>query len=747
MARSKRQQQRARPGSGGPRALGLRLLQAGRLDEAIAVWESLQPRDAALTKALAEAYFRRALSVSAEDPLGDLGRALKLAPDDTRIQLQLGRLQHRAGQLAAADSSYAAVLAREPEHVSAGRLRALLALERQPTLDLAVLPWVTPRLQAWAAPAQALLDRDPPPDDDSAPGRLWRGLDELIAERPEALATLSDERSLPSPALNGLRRYLRGVAAARAGNAEQALTLWQAVYEAGEQPPGLAQNLAALLHGRLEALAQGGDVAAAAELAQRWQALPGGPAFDELRIRVLDTAAQRAAADGDWSRAATYWEAARQILALGGQDLGSPRPLLHNLALAYERLEQWEQAADAWRAMLRTRARRRPDDAGDALESRRWAWVRSRIIDCYKQIGRPDEAVTVFRQALKQEPNDLDLRLQLADALEANEQPRAAQNEIKRILQIDPHHPEAALRQAMALAEGWQFAEARQAARELAAHHTDRPEVQQQVAGLLLDIGRMLSQYGRTREAYDVFVEGERYDPSNAHFPLNQARMLPMARRKDEAGPLIERALAAAGEETETWALAIETWAMADQIGETRALLERFERERSPGAEAYMTVGAQLLHRALPPPAFPALGRVAASRRAADTPLLALALETLDKALALRPDDMGLLKSVAGMLLTSRPDLARGYAERALQQTPDDPDILIFVGLAQGLNGEVKEGKATLQRAAQLAQRAGMRDLAEHARALRQAVGTPMLPLLLTAGLSDLDADDLEDLF
>jgi tetratricopeptide (TPR) repeat protein len=271
--------------------------------------------------------------------------------------------------------------------------------------------------------------------------------------------------------------------------------------------------------------------------------------------------------------------------------------------------------------------------------------------------------------------------------------------------------------------------------------------VQRKVGELFMSFGRSFSEYGHYSEAYNAFVEGERYNPSEPRFALNQARMARVGRRKVDTAALIERALAAGGEQTETWALAIETWAMGDQVDQARTLLERFERERNPDAGDYMKVGMQLLRGAVPPPAFPAFGRAAPRQKPAETPWLLLALETIEKALALKADDIGMLRNVAGMLLSGRPDLARRFAERALVQQPEDPDILIFVGLTQGLDGEVKEGKATLQRAAQIAMRTGKRALAEQAKSMRQALGTPMLPMMLAMNASGLDPEDLEDFF
>lgn len=726
-----------------PREQGLRAFQAGRYDAAIAHWAPLVAADPALARAFVEALLRRALGLAAATPKDDLRRAAALDPADPRLPFHLGRLLHQDGRLAEAAEQYRRALMIDPAHGAAARLLALATLQQDHGADLAALPGMTAEIHAWAAPAQALLLGQQPPADESPLGTFWRGLALLARHSPAALAALSDERPLPGPAIAPHRAYYRGAAEALSGDSRTAIERWGQLVEAGHAPDGAAQNLAALLTARLSALLAAGKPEAAGELAWRWWSLPGHPAFDELRIQLLDGAARAAAAAGDWARAAERWEAARHILA-GAQGLGSPRPILHNLALAYERQEHWEEAADAWRALLRTR--RRAADEGD--EARRWAWVRARVIECYRHAGRPDEAVTVFRQALKLDPNDLELRLQLADALYANEQDRAAYNEIQRILKIDPHYPEAVLRQAEYLTSRYQLAEAQALARDLAERNPGRADLRARVGQLFLDHGRAHSGFGDYKAAYNAFVEGERYAPDEPRFALNQARMLGLLRRPGDTAALIERALAVGGERHETWVLAIETWFMLDDLEAARALIARYERERAPGADDYLALGFQLLSAALPPPPPAFLARFAPPPPPKDTPWTRLAIEQVERGVALRPDDSRALLGIASFLMLPRPDLAVDYAARAVALAPDDPEALIVQGVAMGLAGQVPAAKETLQRAAQLARQQGRPDLRAQAQELRRVVGTPTLRLMLSSAFHGAgELDDSEDDF
>jgi tetratricopeptide (TPR) repeat protein len=768
MPKSKRSTFRHQPPAvvADPRQRGLHSFQAGRFAEAIATWAPLADGDSALRAALAEAHFRRALAAHPSAPaLDDLRRAVELMPDEPRYYFHLGRYLHQSGDLAAAIEQYRAALERDSGLVSAAKLLALAALEQNPRADLAALPGFSTAVEHVFAPAQALLRGAAMPDQDETPvGHFWRGLGRIAAGAADASEALADERSLPGPTLNALRRYYRGLAAARAGDTETVLKLWQRRQEAGTPPARLHENLAVLLLDQLTALVDSGDTSGAATLALQSINLPGNAAFDEQRLLALDRGAAAAALAGDWQRAAELWQAAREIVARN-PSLGSPQPLLHNLALAYEQLERWEEAADAWRAMLRTRPRRKAagQRAGDqaGLSDAQWAWVRTRIITSYQHAGRPDLALAVFRQIIKEDPNDLDVRVQLSDALLANEQERAAENEIGRILQIDPHHVDALLRHAAFIDLRMQLPESEQIMRDLVARNPERADLRRIAGEHFLQHGRQYAEWGNIDRAYNAFVEGERYDPENFLLPLNQARMQIGRRPHEEIRALVDKAAALVGEQPDGYVKILETWVIADRIDEARALLERLASDRKLDAPTYVDFGLMIFMRLTPPPAplgmFPFLNAAPPPPPApANTPWTQLASELLDRAVAMRPDDAALQMAIASALMLPRPDLAGPYVNAAAQLAPDDPNTLILLGMIQGLSEQVREAKATLQRAAQLARKQGQRDLAQHAQEIRQLVGTPMLRSMLQMSLlsdeiggsaDDLDLDSIEDFF
>jgi tetratricopeptide (TPR) repeat protein len=232
--------------------------------------------------------------------------------------------------------------------------------------------------------------------------------------------------------------------------------------------------------------------------------------------------------------------------------------------------------------------------------------------------------------------------------------------------------------------------------------------------------------------------------------------MLLGKRPHDEIRGLVERAIALAGDQAEPYVKIVETWVIADRIDEAQALLDRIERDLKFDASIYVDLGLMIIMRVTPPPApmglFGFLGTTPPPpARPADTPWTRLASTLLDKAVAMRPDDVVLHKAIAAELMVPRADMARRYAEAAARLTPDDPDALILLGIVLGLNDQTREAKATLQRAERLARKQGKRDLAQHAQEMRSAVGSPLFraeiqAAIMGAGMGLFDEDlDLED--
>lgn len=689
-----------------------------------------------------------------QEQIDDLRQALALAPDDPRYRYHLGLALHRIGDSTAASDAYRDALQRGGRPDAAIML-ALAELEQNPAAELAAIPGDSPLVRQTLAPVQDLLLDRTPPEGNDALDQLWHGLGLLQNNDAAAREVLADAHQLPSRQAGAMRDYYRGIAAARADDMEGALEAWQHLREQPADTPWLRRNISAALIGALsEEEAGAGDAERALRLALKWQSLAAAsPALSEALIQTFDRAAHSAASAGDWERAAAIWEQARQVLS-STAGLGSARPLLHNLALAYEAQERWAQAADSWRAMLRTRPRRAVSKT-EPLDSRpasdiaddeaRWAWVRARVVEDYKRAGTPEEAVAVYRQAIKADPDDLDMRLQLADALVANEQEQAAINELRRVLQIDPGHVEAQVQLAGVYMDMGYLYAAEPLLRSVLEQHPDRAGARRAMSRLLLEHGKHLHSFGLFDQAVSVFEEGQRVAPDDYHFPLELARIAAEGHEPDRARGFLQRVLTVAGSDSFAYLAAIECWAALGDIDEARAVLQRPEGALQLEAEFYLDAGlAVLRHAGGRPPPQP--GQLSPLPSPTASPVTSFGEEIIDRAMALSVNDAPGRAGMIGDLLTVYPDLALRYAEAAYHAGPHDSRTLMVLGLTQALNNRDGEAKDMLRRAAAQARREGDTELVRHIDMLRRQVGTPLLSLMIrTLPLMDDLEDDLFD--
>jgi len=764
-----------------PRREGLRAFQAGRFDGAIAAWSGLSAHDARVAAALAEAHFRRALTLPAGTAqLDDLRRGVELAPDDPRYQYHLALALHHAHETPAAIERYRTVLARDPAWPGAGLSLALAALEQDPAVDLAALPGSTPTVRLTLAPVQALLrGASVPALGDGPLERLWQGLSLLGRDGAAARAVLDDDRPLPSARAGTVRQYYQGMAAASAGDFDMASRRWRHVLAEDSRHPEIARrpwlvdNMSAAALRLLDTppADAADDLARATDIGPDALALAASrPALADVVIRALDRGAAAGAMTGDWAQATRLWERARDIVS-AGTGLGSPRPLLHNLALAYEAQERWLEAAETWRAMLRTRPRRqaaaetrktRSQSATDgavaaapipgtgggesAPSAAQWAWVRRRVVECYKRAGQPGEAVAIFRQALKADPDDVEMRVQLVDALLASGQEQAAYNEVWRAARAAPDDDDIQLRLAGIQLERGEGYAAERTLRQLLRRSPDHAEGRRLLARVFLEIGLSLHESGQYAAAIKAFEEGRDLAPDDYQFPLGLARVaIDQGQRKGVAA-LLERVLELGAEQPAAYVGALECWTVLDDIDQARAVVTRAESALPPASVFYVDAGSIVL-RVSVAPARPYGRARPATPEAVKTAWEELGAELLERGLARRPDDARLRASVATELLSIRPALALRYAEEAARLAPDDLPVLILLGMAQGLNERRREAKETLQRAARQARRQGDAVMAREIELLRRQVDSPLLSLFLGAGSLFGSVPDEEDVY
>ncbi|HWE60770.1 MAG TPA: tetratricopeptide repeat protein, partial [Chloroflexota bacterium] len=389
------------------------------------------------------------------------------------------------------------------------------------------------------------------------------------------------------------------------------------------------------------------------------------------------------------------------------------------------------------------RAAGAPAGPGEYADAQ-WAWVRKRVIECYKQAGTPGEAVTLFRQALKKEPRDLDTRLQLAEALLANDQEQAAINELHRILEVDPNHVEAKLRLVAIYSVRGEWSYALRFAREAQQSEPDREDTRRILTGVLLHYGTQLQTYGSHIAALAILEEGRQVAPTDWHFPLYMARIHLDQRQAARARPLLTQAEQLAGDDRGAYIFLLEAWAVLGDVAEFHAVLARVEAALPLTPDFYIEAGgAVLAHQRR-------VSGTSRKARAQEEALTTLAIELVDRSLTSDPDNLQTRLQIARTLMLSRPDLALRYAEEAVQRAPESPEALIVLGTVQGLNDQTAAAKQTVRNAARLARKHGDSAHAREADELARRLASPYFRLSFemqqVAQLFDLPDEILDEL-
>ncbi len=240
--------------------------------------------------------------------------------------------------------------------------------------------------------------------------------------------------------ISSILDYYNGVAAMRLGKKDMARTAWLKAKNNGFMETHLTLNQDYLLLEQLVILAEEEKWY---ELINAINSLPNKTKELEIVKELAGFACYyigyQAAQEGKWEIATRYWRRA--------SEQNNSCRLSQNLALAEEALENWVAAAAAWREMLKRRSRKAT--SANHLTDSQVAAIWKRAAECYKKtrdIDNIEEHTTCLKNALKYAENDLELRIDIVDTLRANDQEKAASNELKRILAIAPNNIDALLR-------------------------------------------------------------------------------------------------------------------------------------------------------------------------------------------------------------------------------------------------------------------------------------------------------------
>ena len=721
MAKKKKRQSRrakgkARKAAANPIVRGQETFHRGEYDEAIAAWEQARQESPseALTTALAEVYFRRGLLwfyrwQKHDAGLSDLDKAAHLIPGDPRYAYHLGLAHHRQDNLSAAITAYRLVLDADPAFARAAELAVLVLLEqgRDPTQDAAwralpseqqaeLSPLVRLLLDQPAALVSEAAVAEPTRATSTSTGlaQLWQGLAAFESGDDgahKALPSIAQDDNQPAAA-RAVAAYTLGLDALRHHRTVEALAHWESARRLGLDTPAFHDNLNLLYCTCAEQAMADGQWAEAADMADTALNL----SLSDRDLRGLAAAAHFRAGHADaqaarWNQALEHWEKARKL----GEN---SRVLIQNLALAYEKTERFLEAAELWRQVVRRRPRKA--NAPDALTSQQVALLWGHVAECYRRAGNVQEAITTLRNAVKSDPGNTDLHLELVDALTASERWSASRHEVTRILKREPDNVSALVRTAR-LDERWGYlSRARQTWKKIVELDPNHLEAQERLVELLHQEGARLYRAGRPDEAQECYREALAYMPDEAYLYIALAECYFDKSDPDAARQELERAFALDPADLDVYHMAVDVCHIADR----------------PDDAEWVITQAQELAGHLPAAFYLDLARCCFRRR--ETKQGNDYVRRAEQIAEGNPDD---LVDIGTFYLDRRDaDRATVYFARALRLDPEHGWANLHVGASYASVMEMREARRHWRQARRTARQTGDEELLRAVELARQ---------------------------
>lgn len=758
----------AKPESHSPETLlarGSDALNHGYYADAINFFERAFKQQPAVGSALAEAYFRHAVApkTPSAQQLKDLQRATELQPNDPLYYYHLGLAHHRCGELDAALLAYeiAAGLNHPPRglplshglakiqadpHADLHTVAGLTEPERQILDTLAMLLRGDTSFLQHAADTgswfKSLLSKISGSHPTFA---LWRGLGYLLAGDDDAAQKALDAANQLAPHAQALRHYYRGVIAAKQGDPSAARIDWEQARARGLDTPWLRANLAAVPLPSAHAALRAGNWNAAAEQARAaLRADPANPAAAQIAAAALDRLAHAAAQAGNWKQAAAQWSEADQFYAHVAKSDATRRRILQNLAIAAERAELWEQAADAWRELLRTKPRGKK--VHGVFSAAQWTWLRRRATQDLQKAGRLGDAITLMKQKIKQTPNDIGARLELVEALLANQQEVAAGNELGRILELEPTHTEARLKLAEWHARRGEWYGAESQVQKILEYDPANETAHRQRARLMQQRARSLHESGRVDAARAVIEEALQFAPNDAELYIDLGRAHLDLKQRAAAEADFEQAYRFGAKQISVHEQIARCWALERNLAQVKNAVTRAEQQVKLPPLFFVHLGLECQRNSAPRSPF-----FAPPPQPADLEWTAYGKALIEQGVALNPNDLELLRHVVMDCIESHTPIGMPYAERLTQLAPADPMSWITFAVMQNIAGDVAAAKKNLKAAARVARRIGNRELEQTANQLLHDLDNPLFSLMSGLGtefgglLDDFAEDEFED--
>jgi tetratricopeptide (TPR) repeat protein len=717
---------RSKQGIATLRTRGSRYFHQGDYDQAIEVWERVRQQDPAMLPAasLAEAHFRRGLerlygtSPDTESGLNDLHQALELRPDDTCMTYHLGLAAQRSGDLPTAIAHYEKVRQGSGAFARRAAYPLALALLQQGTDPSTAPIWgdLTENEQAMLRAANTFRRR-PYTLDEKTPV-LWQALVAIDNGKTETARQNLTDFLAASPTSDeaAIAHYYLGVLAAQREDWDTARKQWTFAHAQGYRSAHLSNNLGELYHRmaeeRLVESDAEGALSAANEAARH---IPDDNRLPDVLSQAHQRMGYQAAAAGQWERAFEHWDQARDL------DGGSFR-LAYNLALAHEKTEDFITAGEMWREALRRRPRKA--DHPDAITDEQVSLLWKRAAEAYVKGGEYEEAISVYKQAVKWNPDSLETRMALVDGLVNDGRLWAAENELNRILEKDEKYIPALLRMGEVLAESGNWWYAGRAIRyweQVLALEPGNVAARQSLYDYYIDLGNGSWEWSNYANAIEQYNQALRYKPNDGHALALIGGCYRWMGQEATAQSYMDKALQFGAQDLQTYQTIIHIWIDAEDNDRAWKVMQQAEANvKDIPSQFYFSQAIYAMEVNLD------FGR-----------------PWLDRGIELSPPDSDAL-TIAGQILALSPaiDVAQELLERALKAGQDVGRTTATLALLALRRGDPQTARRYLRDAEKIARKTRDPELDQQIQAARGLLDMP--PDLLNMMLSSMGSGILD---
>jgi tetratricopeptide (TPR) repeat protein len=186
-----------------------------------------------------------------------------------------------------------------------------------------------------------------------------------------------------------------------------------------------------------------------------------------------------------------------------------------------------------------------------------------RAAEAYIREGEYEEAINVYKQAVKWNPDSLETRMALVDGLINDGRFWAAENELQRILEKDENYIPALLRMGEVLAESrswWQASGAPRYWTRILELEPNHEAARQALVDYYLDQGENAMSWSNFQSGIESYNKALQYQPNNGYILARLGACYMWMEQYETAQSYLDRALACGGQDLRVYEQLIHVW-------------------------------------------------------------------------------------------------------------------------------------------------------------------------------------------